>query len=44
MTEKHSWYKADQRRKAIAHAKWLKHREYEKEMAELAEKMDEKRA
>jgi hypothetical protein len=44
MTEKHSWYEAEQRRKKIAHAKWLKHREHEAEMARVAERLDKERA
>jgi hypothetical protein len=44
MTKKHSWYEAEQRRKKIAHAKWLKHREHEAEMAKVAERLDKERA
>ena len=46
MTKPKDWtpYKAALRRKAIAQAKFQKHREYEKEMAEVAERLDKERA
>ena len=37
-------YKAALRRKKIAEAKYQKHREYEAEMAKVAERLDKERA
>lgn len=41
--KEHSPYKAALRRKKIAQAKFQKHREYEAEMAEIAERIDRQR-
>ena len=40
MTEKHSWYKAEQRRKQIAREKKLKAARYVDEMNKRAEQYD----
>ena len=41
--KEHSPYKAALRRKKIAQAKFQKHRDYEAEMAEIAERIDKER-
>ena len=42
--KEHSPYKAALRRKKIAQAKFQKHRDYEAEMAKVAERLDKERA